>query len=112
MPISFSSTIYTIIRPLLNASSIYTDNVDVAKAGTPVQLPNQVIPDGYAVMVRAKRTNTGLVYPGGSAAAALAHNIPLSKQESVSYKVSNVSIIWVDSQVDGEGVEISVEGVV
>ena len=109
MPLSISSTIYTIIRPLLNATSIFTDSMDVAIAGTPEQLPDQLIPDGYSVTVRAKHTNNGLVYPGGSSAAALAHNIALLKQESVSYKVSNVNIIWVDSQINGEGVEISVE---
>ena len=112
MPISFSSTIYTIVKPLLNASAVYTGSAVVVTAGTPVQLPDQLIPDGYSVVVRAKRANIGLVYPGGSAAAAAAHNIALSRKELVSYKLSNVNIIWVDSQFNGEGVEISVEVIV
>lgn len=92
-----------------NKPTFYTNTQTVPSHGTAVQLPTKSVPAGYPVVVKAKRANAGYIYPGESKAQAEAHNVELSKKESVSLQVTNVSSIWIDSSVDAEGVEIIVE---
>lgn len=92
-----------------NRPTFYTNTKTVTTAGTAVQLPTKSVPSGYPVVVKAKRANTGYIYPGESKAQAEAHNVELSSKESVSLQVTNVNAIWIDSSIDTEGVEIIVE---
>jgi hypothetical protein len=84
----------------------------VTTAGTPVQLPDLEIPDGYAVTVIAKTGNSGYIYLGKSQADC-ANSVlrfdGLSAGLAHSLKVKNLKEIWVDANVDGEGVSWSVE---
>ena len=84
----------------------------VSTAGTPVQLPDLEIPDGYSVTVIAKTGNTGYIYLG-STEAECANSVlrfdGLSAGLAHSLKVKNLNRIWIDASVDGEGVSWSVE---
>lgn len=92
-----------------NKPTFYTANKNVAVPGTAEQLTAQPVPDGFGVVVKAKRTNTGYIYPGESKAQAEVHNVELAQKDSVTLYVKNTNAIWVDSSVAGEGVEIIVE---
>lgn len=92
-----------------NRPTFYTNTQTVTAHGTAIQLPTKSIPSGYSVVVKAKRANTGYIYPGESKAQAEAHNYELDSKESISLQVTNVNAIWIDSSVDAEGVEIIVE---
>ena len=84
----------------------------VATAGTPVQLPDLEIPDGYPVTVIAKTGNTGYIYLGKSEAEcgnSVLRFDGLSAGLAHSLKIKNLKEIWVDASVDGEGVSWSVE---
>lgn len=92
-----------------NKPTFYTSTKSTTTAGTAVQLPTKDVPSGYPVVVKAKRANTGYIYPGETKAQAEAHNVELSSKESISVQVTNVNDIWIDSSVSTEGVEIIVE---
>lgn len=85
----------------------------VTTAGTPVQLTSgQVLPDGIAVLIKAKKTNTGEITVGNSSANALNTSgtcFRLSAGESISIQLTNANLIWIDSTVNGEGVEVLTE---
>ena len=85
----------------------------VAVAGTATQLPNQRIPDGIAVLIRALRTNTGIIKIGNSAANAQAaesgNNFTLLQGQSIALQVNNTQTLFIDASVAGEGVSIVLE---
>lgn len=63
------------------------------------------------VCVTALKSNTDVVNVGGSgvlAAAGSATGTPLSAGESVTIPISDASLVYVDSRVDGEGVSFMV----
>lgn len=76
----------------------------VTAAGTEVQLGAMQV--GGALMVKALTTNTGLVYVGESAGGVSSSTgLPLAAGEVMIFEyVSDLSAIWVDSAVNGEGV--------
>jgi hypothetical protein len=77
----------------------------VATAGTAVQLAADQLING-PVMVKALPGNTDLVYIGNVAGdVASTNGLPLAAGEMVILgQVGNLSSIWVDSAVNGEGV--------
>ena len=87
----------------------YTGSKDVSVAGVAEQLPDQTIPDGYGVKVRAKRGNIGYIYVGESQVQAQAHDVELERKDFVRLFVTNTNKIWIDSSNSGEGAEIIVE---
>ena len=64
-------------------TDFYTGSKDVSVAGVAEQLPDQAIPDGYGVKVRAKRGNTGYIYVGESQVQAQAHEVELERKDFV-----------------------------
>lgn len=94
-----------------NRTSFYTNQKNVTTAGTAVQCPTQVVPDGFEVVIKAKAANTGTILVGNSQANAQNTNVAfkLTSNQSTRFKVSNTDLIWIDSTVNGEGVEITVE---
>lgn len=77
----------------------------VATAGTAEALGSQVV--GCPLMVKALTTNTGLVYVGNDGAGDVAstNGMPLAKGDVVIFdRVGNLSEIYIDSAVNGEGV--------
>lgn len=86
-------------------------HMDVVSAGTAVQLPNVVVPEGLELVVRAKPGNTDDIYTGKSKAEAsrAASKITMSPGEAIKLKVVNANLVYVDAAVSGEGVEYFVE---
>ncbi len=77
----------------------------VTTAGTAVKLAADQLVNG-PVMVKALTTNTGPVYLGNvDGDVSSANGLPLSAGEAqVLTYVGNLSSLWVDSAVNGEGV--------
>lgn len=79
--------------------------VTVAAAGTAQQLPNQVVPSGFAVVLKGHPANTDNVIIGNSKAnaePAAAKGYPLKPNEPVTLQVATLNKIWVDAAVSGE----------
>jgi hypothetical protein len=95
-----------------NRASFNTNQQNVAAPGTAVQLQDQAIPDGFAVVVKSKKANTGAIRVGFSAAdaqnAAKAFVLADAK-DFVRLFITNTSLIWIDAAIAGEGVEWIVE---
>ena len=93
-----------------NKDTVLTSEFDVTTAGTGVNFASQVIPDGYEVKIKAKSTNTDKVYIGSSEAIAEGKEAlgaeSLSPKDSITLKISNLNLLWIDSEVSGEGVTI------
>lgn len=95
-----------------NRAAFATGQQDVASAGTAEQVASDVaVPDGFAVVVKGKSSNTGDIMVGNSQANAEDSTVAflLSADQSLSLKVDNVNRIWIDAENDGEGVEYVVE---
>ncbi len=92
--------------------NLKTGQQNVTTAGTPVQLPNFKIGEDCYLVVKAKKTNTGIIGVGYSSATALLTNadyFSLEAAESVRLKVDTPAKVWIDASVSGEGVEFITE---
>lgn len=92
----------TTISVNLNPYSILGNGVKtVPTAGTAVQLAssNSI----KTITIRALSTNTGLIYVGTSLVSS-SNGFELSPQETVSLDIANISTIWIDASVNGNGV--------
>ena len=72
----------------------------------------KTVPEGVGVTVKALNANGGIIHIGYSSATALntaGGSFTLDNNESVGLQVENVSNIWLDATVSGEGVEIIYE---
>jgi hypothetical protein len=85
------------------------DTVTISQA-TPRPYP---VADGCKVIIKALLSNTGTIYIGSSSDNALStstNNFPLDvPMESVTLQVQDLSQIWLDASVAGEGVSILFE---
>jgi len=79
----------------------------VAVPGTAEQLPSQVIPDGFELVVRALPGNTNNIYLGKTKALAesATDRLTFSKGNGLTLKVKNADQVWVDAAVADEGVD-------
>ena len=73
----------------------------VTTAGTRVALASTTAIK--SVTVRAKSVNTGLIYVGSSIVES-SNGFQLSSGETVSIDIDNLSKVYIDSAVNGEGV--------
>jgi hypothetical protein len=91
-------------------NNFYTFQTVVESAGTPVALDNQSAEPRQAVNVRAKSDNAGKIYIGHSSAvvADSDQRITLAPGESFDFQVPNTGLIWIDSDENGDGVEVVV----
>ena len=86
----------------LSGSNVLHGKVqNVAIAGTRVQLPNLPCRE---VTIIAKRSNTGTIYVGGSDVSATVYGADLLALDSITLKVNNTNLIWIDASVNGEGI--------
>lgn len=95
-----------------NRTSFYTGQQSVTASGTPVQLPDIRISGGVFAVIKAKKSNTGKITIGDTSAKALNtgnDHFSLEANESVKLLVTNLDKVWIDSTVNGEGVEIILE---
>ena len=92
-----------------NPTGGVTGQVNVTTSGTPVQMPNIVIPPGIIVTIKAKHANTGRITSGFSSAAALNTGTSYydigGKDDFILLQNDNLSRLWIDATVSGEGVE-------
>ena len=72
----------------------------------------RVVPPGLSVVIKAKNANTGSICIGNSSANALnsgtAH-FRLAAGTTLSMMIQNMSAIWLDATVNGEGVDFAIE---
>src|ERR1044071_86331 len=94
------------------ANNIFTFQKNVTTHGTPVQLTAQTVDPDQTVLVKAKAGNTGSITVGYSSASALNSGtgwFKLAAGQSIEIRgMQDTSKIWIDSTVDGEGVEVFV----
>ena len=92
----------------LNRPNFATGAVSVAVAGTANQAPSQAVPDGFAVTVMAKKTNTKNIYLGNSAVNAQTHATAfiLAAGDVVKLFITNWNLMWFDADVSNEGLSI------
>lgn len=91
-----------------NRTSITSGEKTVASAGTAEQLPDVEVPEGFEVTVTAKHANTGRVFFGGTKAEAEAHTVSLGPDDVFHEFLTNLNALFLDSEVNGEGVDYAV----
>jgi hypothetical protein len=94
-----------------NRSNFATNQKAVPTAGTAVQLQSQAVPDGFTIFIRALVENTGKIWVGDSQANAQNHAVaePLEAGAFNTIALTNTNEIWIDADVNGEGVSWLVE---
>ena len=97
--------------PFGNYDNWVGTRVPVLTAGTPVQGPRIDIPDGVALLIKARNENTDRVYYQRTSELVLntGQRFSLDPGESKAYFVTSADLFWFDAAVSGESVEISVE---
>lgn len=93
------------------SNNVYTYQRTVTTSGTPVQLANQTVDPDQVVLIKAKTANTGTIsvgYDSTSAANGSSAHFKLRAGESMVVSVRNTNMLWIDSTVNGEGVEYAV----
>ena len=80
--------------------------VTAKSAGTPVQFPTGKVPSGEIRL--STRGNTGTVYLGDSYASVKEGTLRfgIAKDKDFSYKVGELSSLWLDADTDGDGIEL------
>jgi hypothetical protein len=100
-----------VVGAVANRPSFAVNQKTVAAHGTAEQLQSQAIPDGFSVSIRAFDTNTKNIYLGPTKADAQNHTkaTVLSQGQFVLLYITDVSEVWIDADVNGEGVMWLVE---
>jgi hypothetical protein len=92
--------------PVSETSTAIANGIkNVTTSGTPVQLLSSTTAC-TTVIVCAKPTNTGVIAVGAStviAASASLNSIPLMPGDSISLPINDVSKVYIDATVNGEG---------
>ena len=94
-----------------NRDTIKTAQKTVAASATAEQFAAQAVPNGFKIVVKANKGNTGQAFIGGSKADAenTAVRYPLEPDESVSLGVKNFDDIWLAVTTNGDGFSAVVE---
>lgn len=94
-----------------NQDDFATNQLDVTSAGTAEPLQSQAVPNGFTIFLRAKIGNTGTIWVSNSQVNAEDHTVatPLEAGAFLTLALTNTDIIWIDADVDGEGVSWTVE---
>jgi hypothetical protein len=102
-----------VTEPTPNATAFTIQNTTVTTAGTPVQLPSIVVPDGRALVVASDGGNNvkNVVYVATSSVNAgdPTKRVTLAPGNSVKLYVTNANLVWVDSSANGQKVNVIVE---
>jgi len=94
-----------------NKSSVKGRKKIITVAGTAEQLDSVAIPAFFQVVVKALATNTDNVHVAESKANAENNNnaYELSAGEAIGYQITNTDLLWIDANVNSEGVTYTVE---
>lgn len=98
-----------ILKILSNSERFGVDQKIVDTAGTPVQLPTMVVPDGKKLTVQALSGNAGTVYWGGSNSEAKGKVFGIQPGGLRTIKVTNANKVWINADNDGDGVSFGSE---
>jgi hypothetical protein len=85
----------------VGSQSINANVLDVTTAGTRVQFPNVVCKE---VTIIAKKGNTGSIYLGSSTVSSTVYGAEIDAKDSITLKVANANMLWIDASTNGEGV--------
>ena len=103
----------TVDANILNQAAFQVQTVTVVTAGTPVQGPSIPVPNTVAVAIQNPSTNANntVLYVANSSANALlpASRMELKRGESIALYISNVNLIWIDSNNSGATAKLLVE---
>lgn len=97
---------------LCNRAEFTTGQKDITAAGTAEQLPDVPIPDGFRALIMAKPGNTGYIYLGNSKANAENSSARFDRLEagdSIARPITNLNLVWIDTNTSGEGISYCVE---
>lgn len=86
-------------------NTVYEGVVTVATAGKSVPLSTDR--KCQKVTITAKRGNTGYVYVGSNKVSSTSYGYELAARESIIIEISNLNLIYIDAQNNGEGVYFS-----
>lgn len=89
------------IGPFAGYTTIASGSKNVTTAGTREALAAST--NCKKVVICAKSANTGIIWVGGSTVAA-GTGIPLVAYQQIEISITNLSSIYIDSTVNGEGV--------
>ena len=91
------------------SQAFWTGQKTITTAGTPEALPDKAINPGVIAVVKAKVSNTSSIAVGTSSVSAVftsTQSFRMIQGESFKFRIDNLSRIWVDATVSGDGVEI------
>ena len=94
---------------LESRSKFTVEEVEVATAGTPVQLSDIQAAESAELVIKAKRSNLGAIKIGESSLQAQAGKFTLEPGEAIKLRISNANKIYMDAEVSGDKVELIVE---
>src|SRR5690349_20962884 len=89
------------------AQSLTSGRTTVTTGGTAVTLSSTNLEGLDWVVITAETDNTGIITVGGSdvvAALATRKGIPLNAGDTISLEVNNLSDVYLDTTVNGDGV--------
>jgi hypothetical protein len=90
------------VTSMPQGSTVYNGQKTVTTAGTQVALASsQAIT--HSVKMKALHANTGWIYVGDSSVSSSSGYV-LDAGETVEFQIANLSTIYIDSSVNGEGV--------
>ncbi|MEM4360124.1 MAG: hypothetical protein QXT45_06310 [Candidatus Bilamarchaeaceae archaeon] len=95
-----------------NFAAFTAQVITVTAAGTPVQLPNIVVPEGASLFVRARLENGNKrIFLADSAVNVGNANTRLTLRagEGVELNVQNANLVFIDASANGAQVELFVE---
>lgn len=88
----------------ITPTTLVNNQVIVASAGTAVPLSATSVPV-FSVTIKAAPTNSGAIYIGDSSVSS-SNGFLLSKGDTVSFDISDLTNIYVDSETSNDGVYV------
>lgn len=85
----------------MGSESVSSGILNVTTAGTAVQFPSTLC---RRLLIIAKRGNTGSIYVGNSTVTSTSYGAELLAGDSLELNISNASLLYINSSVNGEGV--------
>ena len=108
-PLGPGIPVTVVVTPVPNPTVFTTQQLNVASAGTAQQLGSAPLPDGFKFVVKAKDGNTQKIYVGFSKADAEDHTAAfiLSASQGLIFTLHDPAEVWIDADVNGEGVVVA-----
>lgn len=107
-----SATAANVVVTSPNYPAFSVNQFTVVTSGTPLQLANTPIPDGILVHMIMDKNQSGTVYVANSSAntANAAKRWELKKGDTLSLRITNLDLIWIDASSNGRSIVVIHEG--